>query len=66
MLTASNKVKYISCMTTSLRFKCCAKSFNNTPASIPTKIIVMDFDSFMPGDSNILCKKGVARKKGVH
>ena len=41
-------------MATFLRFKRCAKSFNSTPVSIPSRINVLEFDSLMRGDSKIL------------
>ena len=47
MTTASSKVKYISGMATSLRFRCFTKSFNSTPVSIASKTKVLEFDSFL-------------------
>ena len=58
MLAASSKVKQISGMGTFLRFKRCAKSFNNTPVSIPSRIKVLEFDSLMRGVSKILFTRG--------
>ena len=47
-------------MGTFLRFKRCAKSFNSTPVSIPSRIKVLEFDSLMRGDSKILFIGGEA------
>ena len=54
MLAASSKVKLISGMGMFLRFKRCAKSFNSTAVSIPSRIKVLEFDSLMWGDSKVL------------
>ena len=47
-------------MGTFLWFKCCAKSFNSTPVSIPTRIKVLEFDCLMRGDFTILFTRGEA------
>ena len=47
-------------MGTFLRLKRCAKSFNSTPVSVPSRIKVLDFDSLMRGDPKILFTRGKA------
>ena len=47
-------------MGTFLRFKRCAKSFNSTPVSIPSRINVLEFDSLTRGHSNTLFNRGIA------
>ena len=60
MPTASSKIKQISSMGTFLRLKRNAKSFNNTPVSIPSRIKVLVFDSLMRGESKNLFITGEA------
>ena len=47
-------------MGTFLHFKRCAKCFNSTPISIPSRIKVLEFDSLMREDSKILFARGEA------